>query len=228
MVQMYKVFIQERPLNFISADEISKYRGFFIHNVTGEKHKQYVLNILRTMPSDIQMFIISKNPLEALRNFFKEYEFIEAAGGIVKRKDKFLFIKRNGLWDLPKGKLEEGEKPEIAAIREVEEECGIFNLKLGRLIYITLHTYNYEGVPTLKKTYWYEMNYKGPKQGIPQEDEGITKIAWVDFDAIPKKYQKTYASLRNLLNLYFDYDFTKTTEIASKLIEQKENTRNYS
>ena len=38
---------------------------------------------------------------------------------------EFLIIKRNGVWDLPKGKLEKGEDFETAALREVEEETGL-------------------------------------------------------------------------------------------------------
>ncbi len=36
-----------------------------------------------------------------------------------------------GLWGLPKGFVEEGESPSAAAIRELEEECGITGEILG-------------------------------------------------------------------------------------------------
>ena len=41
-----------------------------------------------------------------------------------------LFIYRFNKWDLPKGKLNKGEKKQDCAIREVEEECGICNLQI--------------------------------------------------------------------------------------------------
>ena len=58
---------------------------------------------------------------------------IEAAGGLVKNENgDYLFIYRNDKWDLPKGKIEKDEKTKVAAVREVEEECGIAVSKLRR------------------------------------------------------------------------------------------------
>ena len=51
-----------------------------------------------------------------------------------------MLIKRLGLWDFPKGKIEKGEKKKVAAVREVEEECGV-KTALGDLITETLHVY---------------------------------------------------------------------------------------
>ncbi|HCZ22126.1 MAG TPA: NUDIX hydrolase, partial [Rikenellaceae bacterium] len=46
-----------------------------------------------------------------------------------------------GLWDLPKGHREEGEDIRTTALREVQEETGVDELKLGRLICVTDHCY---------------------------------------------------------------------------------------
>ena len=43
-------------------------------------------------------------------------------------------IFRRGKWDLPKGKLDKGEKIEDCAVREVEEETGLKNVKLNSLL----------------------------------------------------------------------------------------------
>ena len=56
---------------------------------------------------------------------FKDHNFIEAAGGLVQSNQKFLFIKRQDVWDIPKGKLEKNEEVEAGALREIEEECGV-------------------------------------------------------------------------------------------------------
>ena len=45
-------------------------------------------------------------------------------------RSNYLLIYRRGKWDLPKGKLDYEESPEQAGVREVEEECGIGQLKL--------------------------------------------------------------------------------------------------
>ncbi len=59
-----------------------------------------------------------------LKKLQKQFKNIEAAGGLVfNAKNEFLLIKRLGKADLPKGKIEKGEDPKTAALREVEEEC---------------------------------------------------------------------------------------------------------
>lgn len=66
-----------------------------------------------------------------------KFEF--SAGGIVycqKGKDYYfaLILDSYGQWTFPKGKIEKGEKPEIAALREVEEETGLSNLRVVKLV----------------------------------------------------------------------------------------------
>ena len=200
---MYKVFIQNRPIIFISVDEISNYNGFFISHSIGENSNQYISKLMTELPEEIQLYIIGQNPKEEMISFFKNHEIVEAAGGIVKRKDKYLFIKRNGIWDLPKGKVEPSESTLMAAKREIEEECGIKNPTVNELILITYHTYIYEGIPTLKKTFWYELSFEGSKKLKPQLEEGITKVEWVDKDKIAKKHKNTFASIKDVLDEYF-------------------------
>jgi 8-oxo-dGTP pyrophosphatase MutT (NUDIX family) len=203
MLQMYKVFIQDRPIIFISVEEIAKFDGFFISHSIGEKHNQYILNLMSELPKGIQLYVFGENPKKEMISFFKDYEIIEAAGGIVKKDDKYLFIKRNGIWDLPKGKVEPSESTVMAAKREIEEECGIKNPTVNDLILITYHTYVYAGVPTLKKTFWYELSYDGSKKLKPQLEEGITKVTWIERNKVEKKYNKTYASIKDVMDAYF-------------------------
>ena len=53
------------------------------------------------------------------------------AAAIIRREGKVLLTKRlpgahlAGYWEFPGGKLEEGESPEAALVRECREECGI-------------------------------------------------------------------------------------------------------
>ena len=55
-----------------------------------------------------------------------------SAGGVVEREGRVLLISTAGgrRWQLPKGRIEAGESPEQAAIREVREETGV----LGRVL----------------------------------------------------------------------------------------------
>ena len=124
------------------------------------------------------------------------FKYIEAAGGLViNERDEVLLIERNGIWDLPKGKVEPDEQVEQAAMREVEEECGIKNLSLESKITNTYHTYTIRDEIVLKKTYWYLMRYSGSDLLIPQVEEGITVALWVNSEEIPNYLQNTYPSI---------------------------------
>ena len=142
--------------------------------------------------------------LEELWSDFKGmFTFIEAAGGIVKSPEgSILFIKRNGKWDLPKGKLERGEAPDVAAMREVEEECGISGLVNESFIGNTYHTYNSDGTKYLKSTHWYAMDCDNSADGVPQAEEGITEVKWSRLSEIDGLLENTYASLKDLLSRY--------------------------
>lgn len=56
---------------------------------------------------------------------------LAAAGALIDRDGRVLLARRppedklGGLWEFPGGKLHEGETPEAALIRELEEELGI-------------------------------------------------------------------------------------------------------
>lgn len=137
-----------------------------------------------------------KNIWKAFRSLFT---YIEASGGVVKnKKGKLLMIYRNRRWDLPKGKIERGEDPLLAAIREVKEECGISNLRVVRQLPSTHHIY-YLKKKCLKRTYWYEMIYFKNEKPKPQVEEGIKKIRWMKKDEVRKIAHRIYPSLREML-----------------------------
>lgn len=133
-------------------------------------------------------------------DFCKEYSLIEAAGGVVYNdEDNILMIFRNEKWDLPKGKLENGENIQQCAIREVQEECGVINLKITSKLQSTYHTYKVNGKYMIKRTHWFRMKTECVSKLIPQIEEGITKVEWVSKKDIAKKIENTYASIKELL-----------------------------
>lgn len=126
---------------------------------------------------------------------------IKAAGGLVQNSaGEYLFIFRNNKWDLPKGKVEKKEKMKVAAVREVEEECGVRVERLGKRICKTYHVYEINNKPVLKRTNWYEMTIKGCPKLIPQTEEGITEAVWVQRSVIDPMMKNTYPSIVEVLS----------------------------
>ncbi len=127
---------------------------------------------------------------------------VDAAGGVVENdREEVLLIRRNGIWDLPKGHREAGEDIEVTALREVEEECGIA-CELGSLVCITDHTYHRDGKFVLKHTYWYRMIYSGTSSTIPQTEEGITETRWAGKTTLGKYISGAYPSIATVLISY--------------------------
>ncbi len=143
-------------------------------------------------------------------HFKQQFHFVQAAGGVViNDQDQLLFIFRHGKWDLPKGKVEEGEQVEEGALREVEEECSIDQLVLKELLTVTWHTYIQSGEPTLKATAWYRMNYSGRNIPQPQIIEGITETRWFDLSDLAEVEANTYASVLDVIEAYRNTQATK-------------------
>lgn len=137
--------------------------------------------------------------------FFKHFTFIEAAGAVVQNEKKdVLFIHRLGKWDLPKGKIEKNERPDIAAKRETEEETGLKNLKTGKKICDTYHTYESFGKHYLKQTHWFYMTCSGKQDPVPQTEEDITEVRWFSTKDIRTPVSDTYEAVRDVLREFFD------------------------
>jgi 8-oxo-dGTP pyrophosphatase MutT (NUDIX family) len=139
--------------------------------------------------------------LEALKKaFWKKFILIKAAGGLVQNdQGKLLFMLRRGKWDLPKGKLDKGETLEQCAVREVEEETGVKGIKLEAPLLVTYHTYDESGKHFLKETHWYRMTAPGKQSLVPQQEEQITELRWVDKKEIPSLMHNTFPSIRDVL-----------------------------
>jgi len=137
---------------------------------------------------------------ENWEEFCSEYKLIEAAGGLVFNcEKKVLMIFRNGKWDLPKGKLELGELIEECAIREVEEECGIYELQIENKLIDTYHTYILNSIKVLKKIYWFRMKTEFCGDLTPQMEEGITKVEWCNKEEVKKRLENSFANIKDVI-----------------------------
>lgn len=146
-----------------------------------------------------KIYIPSAEPEDCYKKICGEFREVNAAGGLVEnRRGDFLLIKRDGLWDLPKGHQEAGEDIKVTALREVQEETGVDDLSLGDLICVTDHCYKRNGIWHLKHTWWYRMYYLKPLDLTPQTEEDITKAAWVAKSSLPPFLKNTYPSIKEV------------------------------
>lgn len=130
---------------------------------------------------------------------------IMAAGGLVlNEKQEVLMIFRRGKWDLPKGKLDEGEKIEECAVREVMEETGLRKLDLGPLLTITHHTYfdTWLKEEVIKETHWFLMQTSSEEKLIPQTAEDIERIEWVPSNDLSLYLSNSYETIVELVSYY--------------------------
>lgn len=162
--------------------------------------KNLVISLLQNEMAGEFYFV--DTDIEALFSDFKSlFKIVEAAGGRVKNEGgQILFIHRLGKWDLPKGKIEIGEDKRTAAIREVEEECGISKLEIVKQLQTTYHIYEYKGDLILKPTYWFSMTCNDDGELIPQVEENIEKAIWVDSIDFKEQLSNTYASLKTIIS----------------------------
>lgn len=190
---MYKIFINEKPLT-ISEHEI---KGDV--NLPYESQNTFAIAfdmLLHTHKKAINIFYFDK---EIIWTEFQKFAIpVYAAGGVVKNNNhKYLFIKRNGKWDLPKGHVEKGETYEETALREVEEECSIHALTLENPLCTTYHVY-FDKKYYLKIVHWFTM-YSESQELKPQKEENIEVVVWVSKEQITDLMNNTYENIKDLV-----------------------------
>jgi 8-oxo-dGTP pyrophosphatase MutT (NUDIX family) len=121
--------------------------------------------IIKIFQNKIQTYLYHPDEKEIMKTLKAKIPVCKAGGGFVHNKRvRFLFIFRNGKWDLPKGGIEK-EEIEDTAMREVEEETGVNQLRV---------TKNYKNVSHFKRnrkyklkiTHWFEM--ESSFEGVPK------------------------------------------------------------
>jgi len=197
---MYKVHFENRFVTISSEpDRLQKYGLFHKFRDTDEFYR--ILTDFQSDKSIRSLNVYGTNIKHIWKIFRIYFSEVSAAGGMVRHiSGRYLFIKRNDKWDLPKGHIETDEQPEECAYREVEEECGISGHIIIKYLEPTYHTYTLQGISYLKKTHWFLMHYEGEMINAPQENEGITEVAWLLPAEIPAIKCSAWHSLYDLIN----------------------------
>lgn len=206
MIQSYKIFLDSNVV-FLEDEAYWNFKGYIIRekeqfiNFENEEQIAQLLPVIQEKYTQYTFFIIAKD-LDALkRAFFSQFKLIIAGGGVTYNKaGDILMIFRNGYWDLPKGKIENGESIMEGSKREVKEETGVKIKDIWQKIACTYHTYNFQNKTILKETHWFSMRGKSNAILKPQHKEGVEEVRWVKETELPLYLEKAYPNIRDVIN----------------------------
>ncbi len=218
-----KIFVNDTPVFLIQKDQNVNYENFDqVLNAKNKKTFDYfvddilIFNTQTTYIAEVisKLTAVKKDGLNSLtfvvtnigttlEELKSSFKFIQASGGVVKKEDRVLLIKRLGKWDLPKGKLEKGETEEEGAAREVEEETGV-KVSLNDKIGDSWHTYIRKEKLVLKQTHWFRMTCIDDSTLAPQTDEDIETVEWMTPEQVHEAMIDSYRSIRNVWKQYLD------------------------
>jgi ADP-ribose pyrophosphatase YjhB (NUDIX family) len=193
---MYKVFVNDKPI--VLTTVVSKETDFKNYLLKSVKIGKVIRDLNKTSIKEVRL--IGKKEDKLIKNFLKKLPKVIAGGGkVFNDKGDILFIYRNGKWDLPKGKIDGKETIEAAALREVEEETGVKDLKIVKPLETTYHIFKRNGRHRIKITKWFEMHSSYTGELVPEEIEGITKVEWLNAEQTQKALENSYANIKELI-----------------------------
>jgi 8-oxo-(d)GTP phosphatase len=218
------IFVNDIPVRIYKADEnpstdhINHIIDSLTEPITRAKlmHHVWVKNVKEAEFDTLLNFINSPVPTallslhitvpdyEQVKEYLRsKFKIVRAAGGLIRKKDKFLMIYRMKKWDLPKGKKERKERYKETAVREVAEECNI-TVKLGKKLCTTWHTYTMNKSSMLKKTRWYVMDVVDDSKMRPNLEEDIEEIRWMNPKEVYHALQHSYKSIHYVFEQYYE------------------------
>ncbi len=199
-----KIYFNDKPL--FLTDSITADIEPYVHHddavLIDEFSPGGIKSMIHEMRQDkVHAGIYLHNNVEELKKaFWKKFMLIKAAGGLVVNEEGgLLFIFRREKWDLPKGKLDEGETLEACAVREIQEETGLQQVQLQKHLITTWHTYDESGHHMLKETAWYLLSAPKKQELTPQTIEQITQIEWAKPDDLQKYTSNTFPAILDVL-----------------------------
>lgn len=201
---MYKIYINGTPLLLAAtaeaAGKVADERNMMARYMGNSRLLLSYFDMLEKNPRFESVTIFADDVEKLFSDFAGQFRVIEAAGGVVyNRQDEVLLIHRRGYWDLPKGKIDDGEGREAAAAREVMEETGLSAVEMGEYLGLTYHTYrDKKSRRILKVTYWYRM--RAEREALaPQREEDIEHAEWRGLKDFFGSRPRVYGNIRDLL-----------------------------
>jgi 8-oxo-dGTP pyrophosphatase MutT (NUDIX family) len=202
---MYKIYFNNKPL-FITS-QITRELEEYLHHEDTVFIDEFNVHTVKAMLHEMQLpkihagVFLNEDVEAVMKAFKKKLVLIQAAGGLVHTRDNhLLLIFRRGKWDLPKGKVDEGEDLETCALREIREETGLSNIQIEQPLRITYHTYHQEGRHILKESHWYLVKAEEQAALLPQTEEDIEKCEWVAVGQLSGHLENTHASILDVMN----------------------------
>ena len=199
-----KIYFNDKPL--FLCDAIDETIQPYIHHDDAVFIDELDAHSVKTMihemeEPEVHAGVFFHADLAVLKKaFWKKFTIVKAAGGLIENeKNELLMIFRRGKWDLPKGKLDDGETLEQCAIREVKEETGLVKIKLLAPLLTTFHTYHEGSKFILKESSWYKMKADSQQILQPQTDEGILEIKWVTLAGAKKLFPGSFPSVIDVI-----------------------------
>ena len=201
---MIRISVQNKPL--FLADKITPEIEDYLHRPETIFIDELSPAAIKTMLHELEQpdyytGVFLHQDVKALLTAFKsQLNVIPASGGLVHTaQNDLLLIFRLGRWDLPKGKLDEGESLEDCAIREIEEETGAKGLSVERALQVTYHTYHQNGKNNLKESHWFLVKAAAKTPLTPQTDENVEKCIWVPIEKIQPYIDGSFATVADVL-----------------------------
>lgn len=199
-----KIYINNKPLilttdarAYIAGNPVAE--GYIYFEGAFPRHFRLALQHIGK-PGTLGAIIEDFSPESLQEELYELFTPIDAGGGVVlNENNEVLMIYRRGKWDLPKGKCDEGETIDECALREVSEETGLHKLKLGEKICDTYHVYSQNKQNLLKRTAWYKMKGTIKEEPVPQAEENIQEVRWVNDEDLPLVVYKSYEAIREVM-----------------------------
>jgi ADP-ribose pyrophosphatase YjhB (NUDIX family) len=182
----------------------------WVRNVD-ELHFETLLGFLDSkVPTNLLTLLLSVQHYQSIKKYLQlKFKIVKAAGGLIRKKDKFLMIYRLKKWDLPKGKKEKNERYKQTAMREVEEEVNV-TVKLGTKICTTWHTYTMNKRAMLKKTKWYLMESIDDSRMKPEITEDIEEVRWMNPKEVYHALEHSYKSIHYVFERFYELSEIKS------------------